>query len=95
MMLFAAILFAGTCAIAGGSCDEQASDMGYSKYQSVRTYFNGRSNQSTVCSVYVSDNACGKYIICYAGVIYHVKSSNNPDYGYMFYCNGTPVYFNM
>lgn len=89
MSLFATILFAGfifACNIPDG----------FTERQQVRTYWNGDPNYySTTCYVYQATNACDSYGVCYDGCWYYVSKSNKDGYGYMFWCNGNPIYFNM
>lgn len=86
MSLFAAILFAGVVF----ACD---APNGYTERQLVNVYKNGKYMDA--CQVYHATNACDAYCICYAGRIYYVSKSNIDGYGYMFWCNGQPHYFNM
>ncbi len=87
MSLFAAILFAG----AVFACNVPN---GYTERQTVRVYTNWGSSSSS-CTVYQATNACDAYGICFAGCWYYVSKSNKEGYGYMFWCNGDPYYFNM
>ena len=89
MSLFAAILFAG----AVFACNVPN---GYTERQTVRVYTNGGSSSST-WTVYQATNtkACDAYGICFRGFWYYVSKSNKEGYGYMFWMNGYPYYFNM
>ena len=73
---------------------------GYSFRQDVAIYTQSGEKWRFNAEVYQATNACDAFCICFTFTagnsnIYYVSRSDKSGYGYMFWYNGNPYYFNM